>query len=404
MWTLRDIELQGMMLDIPYLDSLAEEWEGDLSQLRTRLQQDLRNPTFNPNSVKQVAHLLYDTMKLPSKRWGRTTAREAIQPLADRFPIVQDIIDYRGKSRMLSKDIRGLVALADENHRVHPSLFLPGSRTGRLSCSRPNLQNVPTVIGPIIRKAFIPRPGWWLASIDYSQLELRVAAWYSRDERLLTAFKNGEDVHTLVAAEIFNVPIDEVTYEQRYIAKYVDFGVFYGRGAQSLAEGELNCSVEEAQAYIDAFWARFPGVNQWRRKQEEFVIEHGYVVSGTGRRRRFPLILDRKMLGEVQRKAVNTPIQSLGHDCLLVAMNRLHQTVLDPREAFLVGEVHDEVLAEIRKDCLHKVARQFVDVMESVPGEMLEGVDFPFPVDVEYGPSWGEMELLDLEEVLPWET
>lgn len=252
-----------------------------------------------------------------------------------------------------------------------------------------NLQNIPTLIGPMIRKAFIAPPGYVFVEADFSQAELRIAAWYSGDHFLTNAYREGRDIHRVVASQVFNVPEDEVTYDQRYIAKYIDFGILYGRQAESLALGELQCSIAEAQGYIDQFMGQFDGLRTWIEEQHQFVVREGYVQTPMGRRRRFPLLLDRN-ISEAQRQAVNTPIQSLASDMTLLSLIELHKT-LDPDEARIVSTVHDSILLEVREDVIDRVGEYIVHTMKTVPMRYL-GDKVPFKADLGYGPSWGDID------------
>lgn len=393
---LRDVELEGIKIDRKYFQSLAKEWKSDLEISRAEMGRDFEIPNFNPRSSKQVGELVYDKMRIPvDPRRGRTTDKEALEVFAAKYPELRRIVEYRQKASFLSKDVQGLLSRADENDRVHPDFLLHGTRTGRLSCTNPNLQNVPVLAGPTIRRGFIADEGWWFWECDYSQLELRIAAVISQDEEMIRMYKNGEDIHTLVASEIFQIPQEQVTYEQRYIAKYVDFGIFYGRGAQSLAEEELQCSVEDAQRYIDGFFNKFPRTIEMIDRLRRQVREDGFIRLVTGRKRRFPLLLPQN-ISDVEREAVNTTMQGNGHEMTLTSLSRITLELANKVDWLKVtSEVHDSILGEIRKDKLEEGARLIAEIMENVPRELLN-TQIPFPVDFEYGESWGELRELHL--------
>jgi DNA polymerase-1 len=241
----------------------------------------------------------------------------------------------------------------------------------------------------MIRNAFVSTPGWTLIEADYSQLELRIGAWYSSDPVMIEAYQKGVDFHTIVASEIFSVPPEKVTHDQRYVAKYVDFGIIYGRGAKSLAEDELKCSVKKAQEYIDSFLARFPGLRRWISEQHDRVLEQGYVETPFGRRRRFPCILDFNK-GEVLRQCVNSPIQSMASDLCLTALTRLVNR-LDRSKARVLLTVHDSILLEATKDYVSEtinVVREEMELGHGIP------TPIPFKIDIKTGQRWGSLEKL----------
>lgn len=401
----RDIELRGIKVDEAYLHTLQGSLSNDLALNLMEIREEADKfgmEQFNPNSPKQVIELLYDRMKLPGERvTDRTTLSTMIN-----IPVVKLILDYRTTSKLLSTYVGGLLEKKDAEDRIHADFLLFGTQTGRLSCHNPNLHNIPTLMGPIIKKAFIPQnDNWWIVNADYSQLELRIATWYSNDPKLIQTYKNNKDLHRIIASELFGIPEDQVTYKQRYTAKYVDFGILYGRGAKSLTGGwsagasltpdekdlVANWTVEIAQHYIDTLFERFPGLADWIRHQKEFAKSHHYAVTPVGRRRRFPLILP-ETEGEVLRQAVNAPIQSLASDICQAGLIRLTRE-LDPTKAFIVSTVHDSIMFEVRKDALEEIVAQIHATMETWPYGLEPRL--PLRADVEYGPNWGEMKEIE---------
>lgn len=378
------VEETGVKVDPEYLGQLRVQFEGELHELLDQIKASAGTP-LNPNSPKQVQTILVAQGVLPR---GSSTGREVLEPLQSRSPLVKLILDYRLKSKLLSTYVDGLLDRVDPvDGRVHADFLLFGTETGRLSSRNPNLQNIPQLVGPIIRRAFVAEPGYILVEADYSQLELRIAAYYSRDRVLLKAYREGLDIHTQVAADVFRVPYDKVTYEQRYIAKYIDFGIIYGRQAHSLATGELQCSVAEAQSYIDRFLSQFPDLRAWIRQQQAQAIEQGFVETPFGRRRRFPLVTDENV-GDIQRQSVNTPIQSLASDVCLTSLTRLVNT-LDLRKCRPVSTVHDSILFEV----LEAEVDRYVEIIRT---EMETGCPIPITdtvplkVDLKISHSWGE--------------
>lgn len=239
---------------------------------------------------------------------------------------------------------------------------------------------------------------------DYSQLELRVAAFLSQDQKLIQAYKDGQDFHRVVASQIFSIPPEQVTKQQRHIAKYVDFGILYGRGAKSLAEGwsagqDLASdaltkdvwTVKMAQQFIDKMMEQFPDLHRWMMSQQSKVIEDHFIVTPFGRRRRFPFIA-RDNAYEIQRQAINFPVQSVASDICQLGLVRLH-TLLLPERAFIISTVHDSVLMEVRKDCVEETATLASLVLEYPPPQL--NFNVPLKVDIAIGPNWGELKELE---------
>lgn len=317
------------------------------------------------------------------------------------YDTVALLIEYRNKAHLLSTYVTGLLDVIDENDRAHPDYNIAGgTSTGRIACEKPNLMNIPQLIGPIIHRGFIAPPGWSFVNIDYSQLELRVAAYYSQDAKLIDAYVHGRDVHREVASAMFKKPPEEITYYERYLAKYVDFGVIYGRQAKSLTEGwEMEHLVQmggtrwteqEAERFITEFLNEYKGLKSWINEQHRLVIKRHYIETFFGFRRRFPYI-DRRNVSSIQRQAVNTPIQSTAAHICLTGMNRIRARLKQEEDkfAFMLLNVHDSIGFEVRNDRLD-------DLMKIAWDEMVENVPikapFKFKIEAEVGPSWGDLE------------
>ena len=395
-FALATVERTGIKINREYLQQVDEELERSLLNQLGQLKVAAGDDNFNPNSPKQVSALLCDRLGVLPR--GASTGKEILEPLEDKVPAVKMILKYRLDSKLQSTYVRGLMSKADVNDRVHADFLLIGTETGRLSARNPNLQNVPQLAGPVIRRAFIAENDDWIfGEADYSQLELRIAAYYSRDEFLLKAYHEGLDVHTLVASEVYHVPFEEVTFEQRYTAKYIDFGIIYGRSAHSLAHGELKCSVADAQRYIDNFLGRFRKLREWIFAQQKLAISQGFVTTPFGRRRRFPLVLNDN-IAEIERQAVNTPIQSLASDVCLTALTRLVNR-LNRDECRIVSTVHDSILFECRRDCRAKW-------LPIIRAEMEDGCTIPITdvvplkADLKMGASWGDAKGVTWDEAL----
>ena len=383
---LKDIEMTGVLIDREPLLEADKKFSKIVEDGLQHLQEYADDPEFNLNSPKQVGELLFDKLGLPQIS-GRSTAKEVLTALSSEHPAAEIILDCRQKERLRSTYITGILQRVSDDGRLRGNFLLHITKTGRLASRDPNLQNIPVIIGPVIRDAFVATPGWTLVEADYSQLELRIAAWYSRDERLLQYYRDDFDVHRMVASEVFDIPPEDVTEMQRYVAKYIDFGIIYGRQAKSLAVGELQCSVAQAQSYINSFLGKFDGLAEWIEKTHNQATTNGYIETPVGRKRRFPFIFNPN-LGEVLRQSVNSPIQSLASDICLSALIRLHK-MLDPEVARLLLTVHDSILFEIRDEHLESTLPIIQEVMEDV--KIIES-DIPFKVDIKVGSCWGALD------------
>jgi len=366
---------------------------------------------FNPGSTKDTPALLH-ALGLHTdgtQKYDLLYGLSVLELEEDHIlhQVVDDLIKYRLYTMVLSTFVRGVLKVTDSNNRVHPDYIISGSATGRPACSNPNLQNIPTLLGPAVRKGYIAPEGWTFCQVDYSQLELRIAAHYSGDKRLLEAYMNDEDIHTEFAAAIFKKAPEDITYLERYMAKYVDFGIIYGRGARSLVDGwEMEYyvtemggerwSLAEAEEFIENVMKDFPGLAKYIHDQGQLVLKQKYIETPTGRIRRFPFI---KYVGGAQRKAVNTPIQSLASDLNMSAMVRIHQR-LDPTEAKILFTVYDSIAFEIRDDCIDKVVSIAMEEMqENLPIDSI----VPFKADPEVGYNWGALEayIHESEKIIP---
>ena len=388
---LRDIESWGVQVDPWYLQQLDKRLaRAELKQNVALRAVGIRHgmPDLNVRSPKQLATLLYDKMRIPPVQGrGRSTDKEVLRELEPRVPFVQQLREFREAAKFRSTYVRGMLERRDADDRIHPEFRLFGTVTGRLSCRDPNLQNVPARAGDIIRNAFVAPPGHVLIEADYGQLEMRVAAELSSDPALIAAFNSGYDIHTQTATLMYDVAPEEVTKVQRFWAKAVNFGILYGRSAKSLAspaEGGLNCSVSEAQRYIDAFFRRYKRLAAWREEQTAIARKRGYLETDFGRRRRFPLITG-AMLKHMTNQCANTPVQSTASDITLAALVRLHDVMYDSGEAWPVMTIHDSLVFEVLETKLDEWAHTIYREMIKVPYDRV-----PFPVDIEVGSRWGD--------------
>jgi DNA polymerase-1 len=360
---------------------------------------ELAGHEFNVNSTKQLSEVLFEELDLPKQgirktTHGYSTAADVLDLLKRKHPIIQLILDYRQISKLKSTYVDTLPALINpRTGRVHTSYNQTGAVTGRLSSSNPNLQNIPirTELGRQIRKGFVAREGWYFCAADYSQIELRVLAHVSQDAELLDAFHRDQDVHARTAAAVYGVPIEEVSKEQRGIAKTVNFGLIYGQSAFGLAQ-QTDLDFDEAERFIDTYFAKYPGVKRWLDTTRNEAHAQGYVETLLGRRRYFPELKGTRRAyagarAAAARQAINAPIQGTAADILKIAMINLHR-LLDERqlEARMALQVHDEVVLEVPADELDEVIEVTRTEMENA-----YQLSVPLKVDIEVGKNWYDM-------------
>lgn len=379
---LAQIEMRGAYIDQEYLREQGDKLVAELEDLGDALCKAAGTSRFNPNSRLQVQRLLYDTCGIPTV--DRRVDKLALQAL--KHPVVDLLLEYKLKYKLLSTFIIGLMGFVRDDERIHCHFLLHGTVTGRTSSRAPNLQNMPVVVGPIIRDAFIAPPEWVLVEADYSQLELKVAARFSGDTKLRDIYSSGGDAHTWAATEVFKIPFEAVTKEQRYIAKHISFGVLYGRGAYSLALSALHCTPAEAQRYINAYFKQYHGLWKWMRRMQRQALREGFVESAFGRRRRFPAVMSEHR-GDIERKASNMPIQSTASDICIGSMVRLEDK-LDPEYARIILTVHDSILLEVRPSKVSYIINLLHETFEhEVPLES----EIPFTIDCSVGNRWGSL-------------
>ncbi len=399
---LAEMELAGIKLDVSRLAAFSAELETRLAELRGEVYR-LADGEFNLNSTQQLSDVLFKRLGLPSRGIGKTksghysTRAEVLERLRDAHPIVPLILQYRELSKLKSTYVDSLPQLINPaTGRVHTVYHQTGTVTGRLSSSDPNLQNIPirTQEGRRVRMAFVAERGWVLLSADYSQVELRVMAHVSRDPGLIAAFQSGEDVHATTAAAIYGVPLAEVSYEMRRVAKAVNFGLIYGQGAYGLAR-QIGVSPPEAEEFIRRYFERFPRVHAYMQQVQDEAATKGYVETLLHRRRYFPELTPQSRAPKsrrqaAQRMAINTPIQGTAADILKLAMLRVRRQLREQglRTRMLL-QVHDEVVCEVPQEELTAATSLIRRAMESA-----FALCVPLKVDVEIGENWGEMEEL----------
>lgn len=394
-----DMEMAGIKVDVAWLETLSEELAGRLSDLEKAIY-DHAGTEFNINSTQQLSAVLFDSLGLPTRGVSKTksghysTRASVLEDLQGAHPIVDSILEHRELSKLKSTYVDALPQLVNPHTgRVHTSYNPAGAVTGRLSSSNPNLQNIPirTAEGRRVRRAFVADEGRLLIGADYSQVELRVMAHVSRDEGLIGAFERGEDIHATTAAAVYGVPLDEVTYDQRRIAKAVNFGLIYGQGAYGLSR-QLGITVDEASTFIARYFERFPKARAYMDQVQKEVEALGYVDTLLKRRRFFPELLpgnraSTQFKQTAVRMAINTPIQGSAADIMKLAMLRTHRMLSEAGlRARMILQVHDELVLEApvaERDAV-------VDLLREAMGGAFE-LAVPLKVDVEIGVNWDEM-------------
>jgi DNA polymerase-1 len=389
---LSEMERCGIRVEPQELRALSSKMEGDLRALEEKIC-EVAGCKFNINSPQQLAKVLFEDLKLPSPvRYGRgktvSTAADVLETLASEHPIASLVLDYRQLSKLKGTYIDALPALIRPGTgRIHTTFNQAGAATGRLSSSNPNLQNIPirTELGREIRAAFVPEPGWGLVVADYSQIELRLLAHVSGDEVLVSAFRNGEDIHTRTAAEVFNVAPLMVTADMRRSAKAVNFGIVYGQTSFGLA-ASLGIDRKEADTYIRNYFARYTGVKKWIEKTIAEVRQSGVSRTLFGRERPIPDMNARNPNARsfAERTAVNTPLQGTAADLIKLAMIRIHLRMREEAtRARLLLQVHDELVLESPPEEVESVRRMVKEEMEGVMK-----LEVPLLVDTGAGANW----------------
>ena len=397
-YVLADMERVGVSIDKAYLKELSVELDNKMKILEEKVY-ELAGIRFNINSPRQVGEILFEKLQYKTKtkhktRTGYSTNAKVLEELAENYEIVRYILEHRHYQKLKSTYIDTLPLLVSSvDNRVHTSFNQAATTTGRLSSSNPNLQNIPirTEVGSRIRKAFVPadKKESVILSADYSQIELRFLAHCSRDDELIEAFCADEDVHTMTAAKVFEVPIEGVEKDMRYKAKAVNFGIIYGQSRYGLAKS-LNITSTAAQLFIDKYFATYPKVKQFMDNSIHFAYEHGYVETMYGRKRYLQdeLSSSNKQIKEFgERAAINAPLQGAAADLVKLAMIDVHKELKARNlKSKMIIQVHDELVLEVAKTELEQVKEIVKTAMEQ--GQPLL---VPLKIDMEFGSSWMEM-------------
>jgi DNA polymerase I len=388
------METRGMVVDREYLGRMSATLEAKVQALEQRIYDSAGHP-FNPNSTQQLGQVLFDELGLPVQRRTKTrysTDARVMDALRDMHPIVNLILEHRSLAKLKGTYVDALPELINPaTGRIHTSFNQTGASTGRLSSSDPNLQNIPvrTEEGRLVRGAFAAPEGYLLLSCDYSQVELRLLAHMSEDPELIGAFQRDEDVHATTAAAVLGIPLDNVTKEQRALAKAINFGLMYGMSDYGLA-ARTDLTQEEARDFIETYFARFQGVKRYLEEIKSQAYEQGYVETILGRRRYFPELQSRSassLRQRAERAAINMPIQGSAADIIKIAMIQLHDALKErPGDAAMVLQVHDELVLEVPEDDLDQVRDLVVKTMSQA-----HELRVPLKVDAVVGRNWMEL-------------
>ncbi len=386
---LASMETDGVKVDTDGVKAFGATLSHDISSLEKRIF-DLAGKEFNIGSPKQLGVILFEDLKLPTKKktkTGYSTNADVLEFLSDKHPIIPLILEYRTLTKLNSTYVEGLLKVVHEDGRVHTIFKQTETRTGRISSTEPNIQNIPVrkEIGRNMRKFFVAEKGYTLLDADYSQIELRILAHACNDENMKRTFLEEKDIHTTTAAQVFGVPEDFVSHEMRSAAKAVNFGIIYGIGAFSLSQ-DIGVSVADADKYIKQYLANFPNVGEFMEKTIEGGKKDGYVTTMFGRRRYIPeLASSNKILQAFgKRAAMNAPIQGAAADIIKIAMVKVYQKLKEARlDARLILQVHDELIVEASLSDKDRAAKILHDEMENAVK-----LAVPLTAEVNEGESW----------------
>jgi DNA polymerase-1 len=394
-----EMKEHGVKVDRVYLGELSRDYHKQLEDIARKIYKHAGG-AFNINSPKQLGEILFDKLKLKQSKktaTGQRSTRESeLEKLFDVHPIIGEVLSYRELQKLLSTYIDTIPKMVAKDKRLHADLLQSGTTTGRMSSQNPNLQNIPirSELGQKIRNAFVAEKGYKLVSLDYSQIELRIAAFLSGDEKMIKVFKEGGDVHTAVASEVFDVPENKVTPNMRRQAKVINFGVLYGMGVNALSKtAEMKRS--DAQKFLKTYGEEFLGLSHYISENKGFTRKNGYTETFFGRRRNLPGIDSHipYIRAEAERMATNAPIQGTSADIIKIAMANVDEYLKEEglkNDVFLEMQIHDELVYEVKEDLVERVVPEIKRIMESVISiKDTKGV--PILVDASYGPNWGSL-------------
>lgn len=370
-YVLYDMEREGILVKPEELKAYGEALTGRIDELEKSIHTAAGEP-FNINSPKQLGEILFEKLKLPEgkkTKTGYSTAADVLEKLAPEYPIVSDILEYRGLTKLKSTYADGLAAFIDQDNKIHTSFHQTITATGRLSSTEPNLQNIPMrmELGRRIRKVFVPQKGCIFMDADYSQIELRVLAHMSGDAQLIEAYQMDEDIHRITASKVFHTPFEEVTDLQRRNAKAVNFGIVYGISSFGLSQG-LSISPKEAKVYIDEYFKTYPGIKGFLDKLVADAKKKGYCETMFGRRRPVPELKSSNFMQRSfgERVAMNSPIQGTAADIIKIAMVNVYDALKEKGlKSKLILQIHDELLIETRQEEVETVREVLTNEMQN---------------------------------------
>jgi len=390
---LSSMERWGIKVDISYLNQLSKEWGERLLEIEEEIYK-LAGTRFNINSPKQLSEILFEKLKLPVGKKGKnyySTSQETLQELLGLHPIIKKILDYREFYKLKSTYVDSIPNLINpKTKRLHTSFNPTGTSTGRLSSSDPNLQNIPirSEEGKKIRRAFIPEDGWYFISLDYSQIELRILACLSSEEKLISAFLEGKDIHKRTASEIFGLPEEEIDDNLRSKAKAVNFGIIYGITPKGLS-ATTGLSIEECEKFIKRYFEHYPKVYEYIERSLRNAREKGYVKTLFGRKRYIPEInsANRQLRQLSERIAINSPIQGTSADIIKLSMIEIYKELERKNlRSKIVLQIHDELILEVPEDEIDFVGNMAKEKMENVIS-----LEVPLKVEISIGKNWAEL-------------
>ncbi len=398
------MQKRGVLVDPAVLKTLAKEYRTELEKIEKRIHRTAGRE-FNVSSPKQLGEVLFDELKIIPEKMKKTaggqrsTRESELEKMLDAHPIISDILEYRELKKLLSTYIDNLPLMLGADNRLHAEFLQTGTTTGRMASQNPNLQNIPmrSERGRAIRHAFVASEGFSLVALDYSQIELRIAAILSGDKKLCEIFKSGRDVHTEVAVQVFHVAPETVDAEMRRRAKIINFGILYGMGVNAL-RAQLGSTTAEAHQYLDDYFSTFKTLSEYMESTKGFARKNGYTETLFGRRRQFPEMKSSLpyVRAQAERMAINAPIQGTQADIIKLAMVRVDEMLGKEKangDAYLLLQVHDELVYEIREERLEVLSKKIKEIMESIltTGET-RGV--PIIATMKSGSDWGSMQSL----------
>ena len=390
-YVLYDMEREGIRVEAEALRAYGDALTDRITELEHSIHEQA-GVAFNINSPKQLGEILFDKMKLPGgkkTKTGYSTAADVLEKLAPEAPIIADILEYRGLTKLKSTYADGLSVYIGEDQKIHTNFNQTITATGRISSTEPNLQNIPMrmELGRLIRKVFVPKEGNLFTDADYSQIELRILAHLSGDEQLIEAYHMDADIHRITASKVFHTPFDEVTDLQRRNAKAVNFGIVYGISSFGLSQ-DLSISRKEAEGYIKEYFATYPGVKQFLDRTVEEAKKNGYVTTMFGRRRPVPELSSSNFMQRSfgERVAMNSPIQGTAADIIKIAMIAVYRSLKEAGlKSKLILQIHDELVIETYPEEKDRVAQILKDEMQNAAD-----LSVALEVDLHTGKNWYE--------------